>query len=101
MFTCCGINFAFGVYQELYETMSRSSSENPFTNATPAQIDLIGTLAISLMTLGAPFASAWCKTYSPRTITFAGGVMFALSNVLASLGQKLWHFILTQGILLG
>lgn len=101
MFTSCGINFAFGVYQELYETMSRSSSSNPFTGATPAQIDLIGTLAISLMTLGAPFASAWCKSYSPRTITFAGGVMFALSNVLASFGQKLWHFILTQGILLG
>ncbi|KAL1962516.1 hypothetical protein VTN77DRAFT_9637 [Rasamsonia byssochlamydoides] len=101
MFTSCGINFAFGVYQELYESMSSSAEKNPFTGATPAQIDLIGTLAISLMTLGAPFASAWCKSYSPRTITFAGGVMFALSNVLASFGQRLWHFILTQGVLLG
>lgn len=104
MFTSCGINFAFGVYQELYESMSRSSSaegRNPFTGATPAQIDLIGTLAISLMSLGAPFASAWCKSYSPCTITFAGGVIFGLSNILASFGQKLWHFILTQGVLLG
>jgi MFS family permease len=103
MFTSCGINFAFGIYQELYESMSSSSSEeqNPFTGATPAQIDLIGTLAISLMTLGAPLASAWCKSYSPRTITFAGGFMFGLSCVLASFGKRLWHFILTQGVLLG
>ena len=95
-FTGCGLNFAFGVYQELYETAG-----GPFENASPAMIDLIGTLAVSLMTIGAPFASAWTKTYSPRTLTLFGGVLFAGANILASFGQKLWHFILTQGFLLG
>ena len=53
------------------------------------------------MTIGAPYASAWTKSYSSRTITFIGAVLFALANVLASFGQALWHFQLTQGLLLG
>ncbi len=53
------------------------------------------------MTIGAPFASAWTKSYSPRTITLVGAVLFAVANILASFGQSLWHFILTQGLLLG
>jgi tryptophan-rich sensory protein len=79
-FTGCGLNFAFGVYQELYESLDR-----PFENATPAQIDLIGTLGVSLMTISAPFASAWTKSYSPRTITLVGAFGFATANGLASL----------------
>lgn len=94
--TACGLNFAFGVYQELYESM-----DGPFANATPAQIDLIGTLGVSLMTIGAPYASAWTKSYSPRTMVLIGGLLFALANVLASFSQYLWQFILTQGVLLG
>ncbi|KAH8810675.1 putative MFS monocarboxylate transporter [Xylogone sp. PMI_703] len=101
MFTTCGLNFAFGVYQELYESMSIAHDPNPFTGASPARIGLIGTLAVSLMSLGAPLASAWCKSYSPRTINLVGGLIFALANVLASFSQKLWQFMLTQGILLG
>jgi MFS family permease len=96
-FTGCGLNFAFGVYQELYETPS-----GPFHgNVSPAKIDLIGTLAVSLMTIGAPFASAWTRIYSPRTVTLCGGVLFALANIVASFGTRLWHFTLTQGFLLG
>ena len=94
--TACGLNFAFGVYQELYESL-----DGPFANASPAQIDLIGTLGVSLMTIGAPYASAWTKSYSPRTMTWIGATLFALANVLASFGQALWHFQLTQGLLLG
>ena len=94
--TACGLNFAFGVYQELYESLG-----GPFANATSAQIDLIGTLGVSLMTIGAPYASAWTKSYSPKTMTLIGATLFALANVLASFGQKLWHFHLTQGLLLG
>ncbi|KAE8445051.1 hypothetical protein EG329_013765 [Mollisiaceae sp. DMI_Dod_QoI] len=95
-FTGCGLNFAFGVYQELYETL-----DGPFKNASAAEIDLIGTLAVSLMTMGAPFASAWTKSYSPRTVTIVGGALFLVANVAASFGNQLWHFVLTQGLLLG
>lgn len=100
VFTGCGINFAFGVYQELYDTMAKEAN-TPFTNATPAQIDLIGTLAIALMTIGAPFSTAWTKQYSPRRVVWVGGFVFALALFLASVSQALWQFILTQGLLLG
>lgn len=95
-FTGCGLNFAFGVYQELYETIG-----GPFQDVSAAQIDLIGTLAVSLMTIGAPLASAWAKSYGPCKVTLLGGTLFAAGNVLASFGTQLWHFILTQGVLLG
>lgn len=73
----------------------------PFEGVSPAEIDLIGTLAASLMTIGAPFASAWTKAYGPRNVTLVGGVLFALANIAASFGQRLWHFILAQGVLMG
>lgn len=95
-FTGCGLNFAFGVYQELYETLP-----GPFTHASPGTIDLIGTLAASLMTIGAPLASAWTKVYTPRTVTLIGGTLLLLANTLASLSTQLWHFLLAQGVLLG
>ncbi|KAH7308635.1 major facilitator superfamily domain-containing protein [Stachybotrys elegans] len=100
VFTCCGLNFAFGVYQALYEAMAQEP-KTPFTGATPAQIGLIGTISISLMTMGAPFAVAWAKRFSPFLVSLVGGVIFGLSLVLASFGTRLWHFVLTQGLLLG
>ena len=75
--------------------------DGPFKDASPAEIDLIGTLAVSLMTIGAPFASAWTKSYSPKTVTFVGGVLFSSGLLLASFSQSLWQFILTQGVVLG
>jgi MFS family permease len=100
IFTGCGINFSFGVYQELYDSMSKDPN-TPFTGATPAQIDLIGTLSIALMNIGAPIVTAWTKHYSPRTVTWACGIIFPVALLLASYSQALWQFILTQGLLLG
>lgn len=100
VFTCCGINFAFGIFQDLYETLSREPG-NPFSGASPAQIDLIGTLSVALMTIGAPFAVGWAKRFTPRRVAMGGSLVFSLSLVLASFGTKIWHFQLTQGLLLG
>lgn len=100
MFTACGTLFAFGVFQDLYEQFSHQP-DNPFTSASPAQIDLIGTLAVSFMTIFAPLASAWSKRYSPRIIVASGGLLFAGSSILASFSQRLWQFQLTQGLLMG
>lgn len=100
VFTCCGINFAFGIFQAVFETLSQQP-DTPFTGASPAEIDLIGTLSISLMTIGAPFVVAWAKRFSPRLICFIGSVIFSVSLILASFGKELWHFEVTQGVLLG
>lgn len=76
--TGCGVNFAFGVYQELYETPA-----GPFhSNVSPAKRDLMGTRAVSLMTIGAPFASAWTRIYSPQIVTLFGSIYSLPSLVL-------------------
>lgn len=95
-FTGCGVNFAFGVYEEVYE-----SSGGPFRDASPGAISLTGTLAASLMTLGAPIASSWCTKYGARSVLFVGGGLFAISGIAASFGEKLWHFQFSQGFLQG
>ncbi|WAO86319.1 MFS domain-containing protein [Fusarium falciforme] len=99
-FTACGVLFGFGVYQEHYETMVPTPG-TPFTGASSATIDLIGTLSASLMTIVAPFVMAWTKYFGPRPVVCAGGVLFGIASVLASFGKALWHFQLTQGLLMG
>lgn len=100
VFTSCGTVFAFGVYQELYEQMARQPG-TPFTGSSPAVIDLIGTLSVAFMTIGAPFATAWSKRLSPRAVICTGGLLFFLGHLFASLGTKLWHFELAQGLMIG
>ncbi|KAL6872166.1 major facilitator superfamily domain-containing protein [Trichoderma novae-zelandiae] len=100
VFTCCGINFAFGIFQAVFETLSQQPN-TPFTGASPALIDLIGTMSISLMTIGAPFVVAWAKRFSPKSISLIGSTIFSTAMILASFGQSLWHFEVTQGVLLG
>lgn len=99
-FAACGILFGFGIYQALYEKMALDGG-TPFTGALPAQIDLIGTLSTALMTIAAPYAVSWTKCFGPRLVVASGGIVFGLACVLASFGQHLWHFQLSQGLLLG
>ncbi|KAJ5455502.1 major facilitator superfamily domain-containing protein [Penicillium daleae] len=73
----------------------------PFTGASPAKIDLIGTISASLMTIGAPYTVAWAKYFCPQAVSLVGGVIFGLSLIAASFGTALWHFQVTQGLLLG
>jgi MFS family permease len=77
------------------------SFTHPFVGRTPAEIDLIGTMSISLMTLFAPLVVQFAKKFSPRRVSLLGTVIFCLSLELASFGKELWHFELTQGLLLG
>lgn len=100
IFTTCGSVFSFGVYQELYQTMSQQPN-TPFTGASPAAIDIIGTLSAAFMTIGAPLATAWTKRFSPRIAVLIGAGLSFLSAILASYSQHLWQFILTQGLLMG
>lgn len=100
VFTVCGLNFAFGVYQDLYEQMSLEP-DTPFTGASQATIGLIGTLSVAFMQIAAPFASAGLKRYSPRLVLATGGVLFFSACILASFSAQLWQFLLTQGLLLG
>ncbi|KAF4167627.1 hypothetical protein CNMCM6936_004684 [Aspergillus lentulus] len=100
MFTTCAFIFAFGVYQALYEEMAQEG-HSPFVGHSTARIGLIGTLAIALMSMGGPLAMSCAKFWSPQAVIVAGGWVFGIAYILASFSQRLWHFALTQGVLLG
>lgn len=100
MFTTCALIFTFGVWQSLYEEMA-AQPNTPFTGTSTALINLIGTLAIALMSMGGPFTMIWAKLYSPQAVIIAGGWIFGIAFILASFSKALWHFTLTQGVLLG
>lgn len=53
------------------------------------------------MTIGGPLAVGWSKTFSPRKVCLVGATLFTAAHILASFGTRLWHFALTQGVLLG
>lgn len=95
-FISCGLNFSFGVYQELYET-----AEGPFDGVSSAEIDLVGTVAVAIMSLGAPGVSLIGRRFSPRIATTIGAVCAAAGYILASFSTRYWHFLLSQGILFG
>ncbi|PIB01912.1 putative transporter MCH2 [Cercospora beticola] len=99
-FTACGLLFGFGVYQAHYESLALIEG-TPFSGASSATIDLIGTLSAALMTMGAPLAVGWAKNFRPWAVAFVGGVSYGISCVAASFGKELWHFQLSQGLLLG
>ncbi|CAG9948657.1 unnamed protein product [Clonostachys rosea f. rosea IK726] len=99
-FSGCGLLFSFGIYQSLYEDLSREPG-NPFTDASSAEITLIGSISASLMKLGAPYVVAWTKYFKPEPIIYAGGLLYGIGSVLASFGTSLWHFQMAQGVLIG
>ncbi|CAL5870813.1 uncharacterized protein PFLUO_LOCUS5053 [Penicillium psychrofluorescens] len=100
MYMTCALIFSFGAYQAIYEEMAKEPN-TPFTGKSSALISLIGTLAIALMSMGGPFIMNWAKLYSPQLVIIAGGVVFGLGSILASLSEYLWEFALTQGLLVG
>ncbi|KAJ5894297.1 hypothetical protein N7495_005988 [Penicillium taxi] len=100
MFMTCGIIFTYGVYQAIYEELAQEPN-TPFTGASSSIISLIGTLSIAIMSMGGPFISAWAKLYGPQPVIMAGGVVFGLGCILASLSEYVWEFALTHGVLVG
>jgi len=100
MFMTCGIIFSYGVYQAIYQEMAKEPN-TPFTGTSSSIISLIGTLSIAIMSMGGPFVMTWAKLYGPQLVIMAGGVVFGLGCILASLSEYVWEFALTQGLLVG
>lgn len=100
MFMTCALIFSYGVYQAIYEEMAQTPN-TPFTNTSSSIISLIGTVSMAVMSLGGPFIITWAKLYGPQTVIMAGGLVFGLGCILASLSTQVWQFALTQGVLVG
>ncbi|OQD84977.1 hypothetical protein PENANT_c011G06643 [Penicillium antarcticum] len=100
MLMTCAIIFSYGVYQAIYEEMAKEPN-TPFSGNSSSIISRIGTLSIALMSMGGPLIMTWAKLYGPQPVMMAGGLVFGIGCILASLSQYVWEFVLSQGLLVG
>uniref|UniRef100_A0A060T6N3 ARAD1B13464p n=1 Tax=Blastobotrys adeninivorans TaxID=409370 RepID=A0A060T6N3_BLAAD len=91
--TSFGYISTFGVYQKYYQ--------QAFPDSDSSTISLIGSLLAGISYLGT-FPCVYLKSKLGSRVTIAiGGALSVLSLMLTSLGHKVWHFYLTQGVLYG
>ncbi|TVY57326.1 Fujikurins efflux protein [Lachnellula suecica] len=89
-----GFPFSFGVFQEYYTT------HLPFSGS-PNGIAAVGTCATGVMYLFAPVSLYILEVYpSIRRLSSIFGLVIAIIALISSsFATKVWHLILTQGIL--
>ncbi|KAK7756067.1 hypothetical protein SLS62_002010 [Diatrype stigma] len=90
-----GFPFSFGVFQDYY------SSHEPFAGSS--NIAVIGTCAMGIMYLMAPFMIGICRLFArwARWMPMTGLLIMCISLATSSFSQSVSHLIVTQGILYG
>ncbi|KAI1369312.1 major facilitator superfamily domain-containing protein [Xylaria arbuscula] len=90
-----GFSMSYGVFQEYYLnnwTLAGSRDATGIIGTTSN-----GVVYLSIPILSALFTRRWAR--HRQTAALAGAVLAALSFVLSSLSQHVWHLIATQGVL--
>jgi len=89
-----GFPFSFGVLQDYY-------TNHPPISLEPSGIAAVGTTCSGIMYLAAPFLFASFQRWLnfSRVSTFIGLPIVVLAVALSSFSTKVWHLLLTQGIL--
>ncbi|KAF2477301.1 monocarboxylate permease-like protein [Lindgomyces ingoldianus] len=92
-FSCLGFSNAFGVFQEYYIT-------HQLHEESPDRIAWIGSLSVFIQfaagSIGGPLfdrLGAW--------VIRPAAVLYIFALMMTSLSTEYWHFMLTQGILMG
>lgn len=90
-----GFPLAFGIFQSHY------SQHNLFKD--DSSIPAIAALAIGISYLGVPFVNPIAFRFAryQRYIIFFGWSLCILGLVAASFATKVWHLLLTQGVMYG
>ncbi|TKA75819.1 hypothetical protein B0A49_03541 [Cryomyces minteri] len=96
-----GFNQCYGVFQSSYVSdestmLSRAEAKDG------ALIALVGTLGAGLTWGGSIVINpSMARTRDRRYITVSGVILMSLGFALASLATRIWHLLLTQGLLYG
>jgi predicted MFS family arabinose efflux permease len=87
-----GLLAAFGVYQEYYESIALSS---------PSNISWIGSLQGAVLLFPCLIVGYLYDLGYLRTLLWVGHGFLVLGMLLTSFGSQYWHFVLTQGVMVG
>ncbi|RKU49567.1 hypothetical protein DL546_009327 [Coniochaeta pulveracea] len=90
-----GISSAYAVF------LSHYLKENTFPGTTSLEYAFVGSLSIGCLFLISPITTIATRRYGIRPTMFAGALCEAVSLVCASFASRIWHIVLTQGILFG
>ncbi|KAI1384751.1 MFS monocarboxylate transporter [Hypoxylon trugodes] len=91
-----GFPFSYGVFQSYYST------HPPFSDQ-PEGLPAVGTTTLGILYLTSPPSFIILQRYQSyrRSALIAGSVITCLAILTSAFATKIWHLILTQGILYG
>ncbi|KAJ9053731.1 hypothetical protein DSO57_1021398 [Entomophthora muscae] len=89
-----GVFSGFGVFLEYY-------TNDVFPNEEKSKVAMIGNLTPFVLGMGSILTGRICQRFGVQVCIFLGAIFMMLGLVLASFGSQVWHFVLTQGILVG
>ncbi|KAI1376879.1 putative MFS monocarboxylate transporter [Hypoxylon crocopeplum] len=91
-----GFPFSYGVFQSYY------SSHPPFSDH-PEGLPAVGTTALGILYLSSPPSFIILQRYQSyrRSALIVGSVITCLAVLASAFASKVWHLLLTQGILYG
>ncbi|KAJ9049146.1 hypothetical protein DSO57_1027674 [Entomophthora muscae] len=89
-----GVVSGFGVFLEHYSNVV-------FPHEEKSKVAMIGNLAPFVSGIGSLVTGRVCQHFGVRACVVAGAVFMMAGHFLASYGTQVWHFILTQGGLVG
>ncbi|MCJ1450004.1 hypothetical protein MMC28_000332 [Mycoblastus sanguinarius] len=89
-----GFPFSYGIFQEYYTT-------HPHFSEDASSVAIIGSSAMGIMYLGAPFTFALLQKfpYHRRYFSVIGLFIIVLALITSSFATRVWHLILTQGVM--
>ncbi|KAJ3396586.1 hypothetical protein HDU92_002534 [Lobulomyces angularis] len=91
-FIILGILYSFGVFQQYFLSIKLSSASN---------VAIIGSIGLGILPFFGFFSGRLADTIGYRVTMNIGTTIIFLSLILASFSSELWHYIITQGFLLG
>ncbi|KIW66140.1 hypothetical protein PV04_08342 [Phialophora macrospora] len=90
-----GIVASYGVYLSYYLT------SDAFPESRPLDYALIGSMNFGIAMLSAPLITHLARSFGIKRPMLAGAVMFGGGFIAASFASRVWHLILSQGVLVG
>ncbi|KAJ9087442.1 hypothetical protein DSO57_1033332 [Entomophthora muscae] len=95
MQTCAiGMLSGYGVFMEHY-------SNSLFPTEKKSKVAMIVNVAPVIFGVGSIATGRICQRFGVRVCVVAGAFLMMAGLVLASFGTEVWHFVLTQGALVG
>lgn len=92
-FITVGVLYSFGVYQQFYV--------NSLHLGNASQVSVVGSIALSSLCGFGLACGLLAERIGYRLCAFLGAAIMGSGLILASFSSELWHFIITQGLLVG